>query len=463
MRYKFAYLEGPALFYCGSRVTQHDFASRLRGVGTWVSILALAPSLAHATSSGSIGWQSTGYSQSWYHSALALGSFADQGKSLEFKASAQAGLIFQQPSNPLIGFELPEIYASTAKGSMPFQLHLGRKRSDWSKLDRQWQLGIWEPRYRWDILNPERVGLTGLFLTYEAPGFELEILGSPGVIPERGSPMELRGDQWLSASPFARTPPPRINVLGADTRVSYNLRMPSYSDLLLKPGLSMRARLGRKQGFFSSVGYAYKPMNQALLAYDGLLNLGSGQVQVDLHPRTSYHHAISGDLGYETSEAALTLSSLVDFPVGESLSPELTYQRLAPSQAFALTGELKRQRLVGSVIAQFGGNAPDGGKDADGSSSAFEYRYPYQVAAAVTKRDQLTNALSTSSRVLYDFTHPGVILSAELAFRFERHWLATLGGDLLVSGSPLSGPGSNDLISLYRGNDRIQAGVSYVF
>jgi hypothetical protein len=363
----------------------------------------------------------------------------------------------------MVGVEATELYVTTAKGESGVQVALGRKRADWNQLDRQWQLGIWEPRFRWDLLNPDSVGLSGLFVTYERPGFQLTAMGSPGFIPERGAPMELRGDQWVSYSPLARTPPPVINVLGSPARVGYELQVPSYADLLLQPGGSLRARFGRNQGFWSAAGYAYKPMNQAILAFDGIFRLGPNAVEVDLHPRAVYHHVLSGEAGYETRELSLTLSTLFEIPVDTAQPLTRTVQQLAPSQAYSATAQMKPWDLTASVLVQSGGNAADVGQDADGQSTSFETRYPYQLAASVSKLWRLSPQLTANSRGIFDFSNDGMMLSAQLSYRFDRSWMASLGGDLLISGAPLTGPGSVDLISLYRGNDRIQAGVSYVF
>ncbi len=437
-----------------------------KGQAVVLAALAMAPTcvLAQSDSGGSLGWLSTGYTQSWFHAAEAEGRVSGKVGVFELYAEGQAGLVFEQPGNPLVGFEVPQAYVSTSSSS-PTQVHFGRKRSDWSKLDQQWQLGIWEPRFRWDILNPDPVGLAGIFVTHHSSDLQLTAMGSPGLIPERGAPMELRGDQWFSGSPFARTPPPRITVLGASARVSYDLQMPSYSELLFKPGASIRARLGKQKGLWGAIGYAFKPMNQVLLAYDGLYNMGPEQVEVDLYPRTAYHHLIGTEVGYQTRDLSLTLSYLLDRPVDEELGSQRTFQQTTLSNAISLTAEFKKIDLSASALVQVGGFAPDGGQDADGVSSAFESRYPFSTAVSVSKTTNFNDRFSLASRLIYDIGNVGLILSSHFAYRFDRSWRWTLGADFLASGTDPSSTAGNTggLIGLYRGNDRIQAGVSYVF
>ena len=40
------------------------------------------------------------------------------------------------------------------------RLTFGRATRDWSVLDQEWGVGLWQPLFRWDYLRPEQMGLT---------------------------------------------------------------------------------------------------------------------------------------------------------------------------------------------------------------------------------------------------------------------------------------------------------------
>src|SRR6185295_17163287 len=94
--------------------------------------------------------------------------------------------------------------------------------------------------------------------------------------------------------------------------------MPAVSDLISHAGAGMRARVGRERGAWAAAGYAYKPINQCLLSYDGLLALGPNEVQVTLYPRVMYHHVSSVDAGFEAERYAFTLSGIEERPVRDA-------------------------------------------------------------------------------------------------------------------------------------------------
>jgi hypothetical protein len=132
-------------------------------------------------------------------------------------------------------------------------------------------------------------------------------------------------------------------------------------------------------------------------------------------------------------------------------------------------------------LYQDGGNGPDVSGDGNTlltGQSVFESRYPYQSAVkaggslvmpGILSSIGLHNAgtVAVASSLLYDTKNHGSILSMDLDYLPSIRWQFNLGADILGSEDPKGGVGSNetpnDFIGRYQANDRIRAGVRYVF
>jgi hypothetical protein len=391
--------------------------------------------------------------------------------------------------------EMPEGYVATSSRIQVAKFAIGRKFEEWNHLDEEWRLGIWQPRYRWDYLRPDPVALTGITLEVEQPLFKAVLFGTPIFIPERGVPVSNDNGQLISDSPWFISPPNNIQVLTRDTPLKYDLQIPPMKKLLLHPGVSGMVRVGDKMGPWISGAYAYKPMNQLLLSYDGKLVLNDNRSAVDVasvpvKPRVVYHHVISAEAGFNHEIVSGWISSLVDRPghdYGQGLTGTWTEQTVSPSVAISPTVQFhivdekeNRMKAELSYLYQDGGNGPD--MAADGTpllagQSVFESRYPFQSALKTAGELEMPGILSilgvhdvgttvVASSLLYDTKNRGSIFSLDLKYLPTMRWEIALGADVLGSQDPQGGTtttGPNDFIGRFQANDRIRAGVKYVF
>jgi hypothetical protein len=392
-------------------------------------------------------------------------------------------------------FEMPEGYVATSSQMEVVKVALGRKLQDWNHLDEEWRLGIWQPRYRWDYLRPDTVALTGLTIEVEQPLFKAVLFGTLVSVPERGVPISNDNGQLISDSPWFISPPNKIQVMDRDTPLKYDLQIPPMKDLLLHWGVSGMVRVGDKTGPWLSGGYAYKPMNQLLLMYQGQLVVDGNRSTVDVAdvpvlPRVVYHHLISAEAGFNHEVVSAWVSALMDRP-GQDYGPVLTRTwteqtvtrsiAISPTLQFHITDEKEnRMKAEFSYLYQDGGNGPDVSGDGNallGGQSVFESRYPYQSAVKAGGELDMPGLLSTigihnagtvvvASSLLYDTKNHGSILSMDFKYLPTSRWEIGLGADVLGSQDP-QGVGSkqtpNDFIGRYQANDRVRAGVRYVF
>lgn len=424
----------------------------------------------HSADNGPKGFQST-------VSPNLVGRWQGQGAGPVLEGGAQADLLLMSngvvPNAPSTYFELPEMYAGTSLQLAPVQLLAGRKLEQWSHLDEEWNLGIWQPRFRWDYLHPESVGLTGAFLRVEQPLFKLVVWGSPIFIPERGVPISTDGGALASSSRWFIPPPSTVNLFGRQTPVEYTLMMPQMSELVAHPGGSVMARVGREQGAWFSAGYAYKPINQLLLADTGYLDVSATSPihgVATIYPRVLYHELVSAEGGYESEPLKAWFSVLGEHPFLDQTSADWTAQEVTPSLAmsstldFRIAGAAARPtRMDLSFLRQWGGNTGDQGPDATGGgASNFEARYPFQSAVAMGLRSDALARLSASTRLIYDISHQGTIWSTEIRYQPRDRWMLGVGADMMTS-LQTDDPEDADLIGHFNANDRVHAGVTYVF
>ena len=478
-------------------------------IGRWVGISAAASllgTLAHASVgssslmgppapprttlapadtrvSGEVGLSSTGYLYPGPATSTltpdvyaALGARVDaqgSGKWVTGRARGQAEL-YLEADHPIYA-ELPEAYVASSPALSPtVNLALGRRMESWSRLDADWELGLFQPRFRWDYLHPDSVGLAGAFLNYKQGLLALTGFGSGIYIPERGIPVSVQDGNLVANSRWFLPPPRSATIYDQPTPIQYNLAMPETSDIIFHPSFAFHGRVGEEQGPWAGVAWARKPMNQLLLGMDAYLDVShpAQNLSTSIHPRVVNHQLYSLEAGEILDPLEFWISYLHESPERDATPASWITQEVSDSNAvspgvrYRFAGQGERAELGLSYLHQRGGNASDGGDsslaDGSGRHSLFEKRYPFQDAFLLTGSTPLFSRLNARSRVLFDAGRTGLIFSGELAFRPSESWRMGLGWDLLAT-TDAGDADPDDFINRYRADHRIHAGVSYVF
>jgi hypothetical protein len=403
------------------------------------------------------------------------GHILTQGTGSIFQGKLNAeGLAIVKPATAYT-FEAPEAYVGTSPMlSETVQIKVGRELHHWSHLDEEFELGIWQPRERWDYVHPEEVGLAGVFIDVEKPAFQFTVMGSPIFVPDRGVPEEFQNGGIYSDSNYFSGPATTFNFNNVPTAVNYSLAAPSTMSVVENKAFSTMARVGYDQGPWASYAYAYKPMNQLLFSYADDLseaNYNNPSGSATIYPRVAYESVMSAETGFESNHFGFWFSGLYDRPIDDQPILGQTYQTVdtayavSPALEYRL-GNLKSDptRFQVAALRVWGGDPADQGTDATGSGSIFDARFPYQTAGIFqfnTPMDWMgLPQLHIRYKMLYDFGHSGNIQSTDFDYQMQRSLLLNLGADILTSHEDDS---ATDPISEFRGDDCIRMGMSYVF
>ncbi|MEN9723322.1 MAG: hypothetical protein RJB38_1308 [Pseudomonadota bacterium] len=396
------------------------------------------------------------------------GRYFRVGSELEWRADARIGWGLNC-GELCSSVEFPELAVGSSRRLGPVQFQVGRVLLPWSALDDEWKLGVFQPRFIYDFLHPQQVGLAGAFVTLGKPGMRLSLFASPGFVPDRGLPVSVDNGRITSIDPFFHAPISEVIYEGKTTPIAYHLNRPPLTDLLMRPGWGFLGQWGEAEGWSVSGAYAYKPVNQVLLAYNNLYNLSFEVADADLYPRVVNHHLMSADLKYAASVWGAGLSVVREIPVMDQVPVAWNSQQLAP--AWLVSPQVSFQgarafRASVSYLSVQGGNALDSkassGPQVNSSASVFNLRYPFTHAVRASIGDQIwkkaQHSLTWKSQMIFDLEHSAQAYLHSVAYQPHESWQVRLATDILV------GSGSQtDFISRNRANDRFFGAVSYVF
>ena len=407
-----------------------------------------------------------GENKSVYHSKVDAGGMISPGR------FSTGGSGFQKKTSWYA--YIPEVYAGASlsgKGiDHGFSVYFGRRKQEWSQLDEYWQLGLWQPRFRWDCLSPESQGLTGAFFEYRGNAVQWTALGTALFIPEQGPSYDLKDGHFTTESPCFEAPTSKLEILSQQTEINYKINMPPITRILFQPAGAATLRLGHETGSWMRASYAYKLINQIFVDYDGYLQINPNQAHVDLTPRVAYHQVATLESGVQGDRVSGWISVLGEKADKPDLDWNLTGQEIkdsiavGPTLSWNWTGS-KDEGAPSSDIGYmrvWGGNEIIDGPLAS-SGSMLESHYAYHDVATLGFKSRISNNhWHIHTRLRHDFSVEGDWLSTEVRYSASRHFSLGVGGDLLSVG-PSGVSNTTTLISRFRGNDRVYGGIRYAF
>ncbi|MEY4615130.1 MAG: hypothetical protein RJB66_90 [Pseudomonadota bacterium] len=349
-------------------------------------------------------------------------------------------------------------------------LFLGRKRSHWSSLDDRWKLGLWQPNYRIDALNPHSQGLTGLFVDFKKDNWTLEFFGTPFFLPDHGPQMETRNGMFIKGHPWVQYPPSEVVIKGIATPAYYRVDKPSIPDVIVNTGYGFNFQVGdpESEGWMGRASWGYKPMNQLLLGFDGNLNLGSLEgLDVTIHPEVGFHKVASLDGVYRSEKWAMYFGILEETPDRTEFDLPWTFQNFDPAH-FAgggiefFTGAF---RIGLGAVHREGGRGIVSGPRSEAAGTVLPERFQFRDLV----KTEISYGKNLGSRWSYEISgewkqelgEGSEIISGQGALWMGPFWKAYLGMDMLRTDNKIVS--TMDFIEMYQANDRVYGGLQYVF
>lgn len=399
---------------------------------------------------------------------------------LESSLRIRSGFTVNQSDFQYLDF--PEAYVGTSSELLsPFKFSFGRKLEQWNHLDDFWDQGYFQPRTRFDYLDPEPVGLLGLFSHYDlqlgdVPA-DILVFGSFINLPEqRACSVDVDG-KFESQSPWCVPVQKSFTFNQSENPIFYRVETPPISDLVTHPSFGSKIHVGGKSGPWGQLAFQHKPMNQFLIGLDGIYVLDSNRLEVTFHPRIVYHQIVGADVGYQGEVAGVTLSGFYENPLRDNPSKDWTTEEITRSGGVSPQVHWRADNFFGrpshfsaGYLRQWGGPTADQGLLASGPGSFFELRMMYREAL---RADWDIDLLSHQGRhfflglgFLRDLEIQGSHLHGELRYHPNETWKVFLGSDILgaqQTDAAILKSGEPNFLNRYKANDRVYGGVAYVF
>ncbi len=262
-------------------------------------------------------------------------------------------------------------------------IHVGRKLNNWSALDSDWNLGFFQPQFRWNPVDPENQGMTGLFWERNEAFWGLTLFASPIFIPDQGPGYDLKDGQFERSNPWFSNPPQNVRFQGEVFPIDYVILKPETTDVIFQPVYAASFRLGEKTGLYSNIAGAFKPAHQLALAYKATHVVS--RVRVDVIPKTYLENIYSADVGYRDDWGAAQFSVLYTKPQTPEFESGYNVPILDESVSWGpkIVYRLKPFQFGISYLDTTGGAVKETGPDVASDRAALTQRYLFRQAVQV--------------------------------------------------------------------------------
>lgn len=354
---------------------------------------------------------------------------------------------------------IKEIY-STVRVDEQSVLHIGRRLQNWSSLDTVWNIGVYQPQFKWNPLAPENQGLFGIFWNKNTSSMGLSLFASPIYIPDQSASYELKDGQFQSSNPWFAAPPQNIKFGSEILPIDYEIQKPEISDVIFQTQYGAQYTFGSKEGFYGSLAGMYKPSNQLAIGYKGVLV--TTRVRIDITPKIYFENIYSADVGYKGDWGIAQFSLLYSKPQNPSFDPSFNAPEFEASLMWGpqFLYKWKPFEFYAAYLDTTGGEVKDVGPDASADRQSLSQRFLYKQALKLQIRyaDVLWKVLGFKSTFQF-------MTSSKEGFRqikFNNHfnikgpWAFWLDFILIDTDSSIL---TN--IESYKSSDQLLLGVSY--
>lgn len=350
---------------------------------------------------------------------------------------------------------------------------IGRKHLRWASIDDQWNLGLLNPRFRNDEIQPMQSGLVGSWLRYGDERFSAEFFASGLYIPERGASISTDNGNLRSDSPWFVEPPRELVFLDQSTPLKYYPQIPPASKIVQQPSLGLATSALLWHGASLKVFAIDKPLNQLALSYSAYLDLSNLSATVELYPRVLRHTLVGAELSQTIAQSRIAISVIQEKlrEVLQDLPRGSTEQIFAPANLFSIDLS-QRATFSNAMNVELGAHALyiqkendiDRGSFVEGDTvSIFPDRFLFRSAMMFEFKLSIPLALQRDSanfKVSYtrDLKYESEMMSLVSEYVLGKNYFFALQGDFLAAKKEQDG-----FVGQFRSNDRVTGSLKYVF
>lgn len=429
-----------------------------------MSLLSLLASLSHSEIRTTLATQGLSLISSDYQSTESK-NFFFLGVSL--KSDSKSEDIFKVNltgmyalGNSVLSYvNIREVY-STFRFEDKSVLHVGRKLKNWSSLDTIWNMGVYQPQFKWNPLAPENQGLTGLQWSKHLAGFGITLFASPLYIPDQSANYELKDGQFQSSNPWFAAPPQNIKFGSQILPIDYNIIKPEVSDVISQTQYGAHFSYATTNGYFVNLAGMHKPSNQLALGYKGVLV--TTRVRVDVTPKIYFEDIYSADLGVKKDWGFLQISLLQSKPKNPEFESTYNAPQFDSSTSVGpmFLYKFKPFEFFIAHLETSGGAVRDVGPDASVDRASLSERFLFKQATQVQLRfsdiflekfrwDSTLNFTTSSKEGFRQIKYKNY-------FKFKGPWAFWLDFLLIDTNSAIQ---TN--IEPYKSSDQVTLGATY--
>lgn len=346
---------------------------------------------------------------------------------------------------------------------------VGRYRNSWSTSDEYWRLGMFQPMFMWNYLKPEDQGLTGFFFNWKMQNTRLDLFVTPFYIPSQGPSYLVRDGHFESANPWFSNPVNQFLIGNGEFNVRYQVHEPTASDVINNQGLALKFSSLEGNETWWNFGGAYKPANRLELSLMGKGSVESREYDVQIYPYVLYHSLANFEYGWHLQNSDLLMTVVGEWP--DAVSVPKNHSAFQPGRSLMLSPiwvyHLNRMQNRKFSVAYIYRDEQEFSHVGDlilatAASRGSRYFFKNAMSLSFQGRPVPSIPLNLSAQTIYDFGKKGVLILGEVSFNIAPRWSLAMGMETIGVDDDTMSTYQNSFMQ-FRSNDRIYAGMNYVF
>ena len=370
-------------------------------------------------------------------------------------------------------FSVPELCLGLDSADTKNNIVLGRKIKNFSFLDKDQTLALFNSYFTNDMIRYEQQGLVGIHAEYQYKKLGFYAGYYPIYLPNQGPQVYEEGGEIRSSNRWSQKPPSQFRFGHLDREIVYAIRDYDINEIIQNPGEGLSLFFGdSNQRPWIQASYARKPVNQIPLSRDTYGTASNFIGQVKLSPVVTYSQVQAVDINLDATQVKTTFSYLED-RVANKVAPENeTLQFLKPLKMYGvwvaidLNDYLSRSMILEISYAElFDGEIQD--LLSNGRNSIFTYsgqRSLFKKPMSLKLNSELffinTIPVMSSMKWTYDSVYKGTLFTGIVSYQTLAKVKLNLGFDLLGVEEEKK---ETNFLQDNQANDRIYGGLEYVF